>query len=72
MAYRPNKFDDILGQSPTIDCLRTVVKSAQINNQAIPHLLLDGPPGLGKTTIANAIANEFKTPIQIANGANLR
>lgn len=72
MTHRPNKFDDIIGQSQVLKCLKIVVKSSQINNTTTPHILLDGPPGLGKTTIATAMANELNTPIQVANGANLR
>ena len=69
---RPTWFKDVIGQNNLIDSLRISVGSANKRNDALNHLLLSGQPGLGKTTLATALANELGVKIQIANGANLR
>lgn len=69
---RPTRFSDILGQDDVISRLTILVDAAKIRNDVLPHILLDGPPGLGKTTISCAIANELERPILIANGATIR
>jgi Holliday junction DNA helicase RuvB len=69
---RPSRFNDIIGQSSVVDRLRIMVAGCKNNNDTLPHLLIDGPPGLGKTTIASAIANELEVNLYTLNAANIR
>ena len=69
---RPVSFDQIIGQESVIKRLKINSKGCQISNSVMPHVLIDGPPGLGKTTIAGAIANELQTELYTCNAANLR
>lgn len=69
---RPKFFTDIIGQDSVKERLKISIKAAKKDNGAIPHILFDGGPGLGKTTLATAIANERGVKVRILNGANLR
>lgn len=69
---RPTKFDEILGQQEVIHRLRVSVDGCNKSATVMPHVLIDGPPGLGKTTIASAIASEMGVNLYVANAANLR
>jgi Holliday junction DNA helicase RuvB len=69
---RPTKFDDIIGQNAVIERLRVSVVGCKNTSSVLPHVLIDGPPGLGKTTIASAIASELNVNLYTANAANLR
>ena len=69
---RPQKFDRIVGNKNIIEGLRISCKSAKARKDALPHIIFDGPPGVGKTTLARALANEMGVPIQICNGTNVR
>ena len=69
---RPSKFDDVVGQSDVVDRLRIMVSGCKDSGSVMPHTLIDGPPGLGKTTIASAIANELGVNLYTVNGANVR
>jgi len=69
---RPTSFEDILGQSDVISRLKINTTGCKITNSVMPHVLIDGPPGLGKTTMAGAIANEMEVNLYTANAANLR
>jgi Holliday junction DNA helicase RuvB len=71
-AIRPSCFDDIIGQSEVVERLRIVVSGCKENSSVMPHVLIDGPPGLGKTTIASAIATEMDVNLYTINGANVR
>lgn len=67
---RPNKLDDIIGQDKAKRICKILVNSAIKRKEHIPHILLDGPPGIGKSTFARAIANEMGESFQEANGTN--
>ena len=69
---RPSKFDDIVGQSGVVQRLRIMVAGCKNNGQVMPHVLIDGPPGLGKTTMASAIATEMGVNLYTVNAANVR
>ena len=69
---RPVCFDDILGQESTIERLKIMSQGCRNTPNSMPHVLIDGPPGLGKTTIAGAIARELGEKLYIANAASIR
>ena len=71
-TMRPSKFEDIIGQAEVIQRLRICVSGCNISGGVMPHILIDGPPGLGKTTIASAIANELNTNLYTVNAAGIR
>ena len=68
---RPDNFDNIIGQEEIINNLKISVTSARKRGDVLQHCLFYGNAGLGKTTIARALANELDIDIQIANGASL-
>jgi Holliday junction DNA helicase RuvB len=69
---RPTTFDDVIGQSDTVNRLKIMINGCKNTNGYLPHVLIDGPPGLGKTTMAGAIANEMGVNLYTVNGANIR
>jgi Holliday junction DNA helicase RuvB len=71
-ASRPSRFGDIIGQDSVVERLKIIVSGCKNSASVMPHTLIDGPPGLGKTTIASAIANEMEENLYVVNGANVR
>ncbi|QBN18865.1 Holliday junction branch migration DNA helicase RuvB [Flavobacterium nackdongense] len=65
---RPLSFDDFAGQDQILENLKVFVQAANQRNEALDHALFHGPPGLGKTTLANILANELQVGIKITSG----
>ena len=67
-ALRPPNFDDFRGQQKIVENLRVFVEAAKYRGESLDHTLLHGPPGLGKTTLSNIIANELGVGFKITSG----
>lgn len=67
-ALRPLNFEDFSGQDKVVDNLCIFVKAARLRAEALDHVLLHGPPGLGKTTLSNIIANELGVGFKVTSG----
>ena len=72
LKLRPQKLAEFIGQSKVKENLAVAIEAAKSRGEALDHVLLYGPPGLGKTTLATIIANELGTPFQQTSGPTLQ
>ena len=65
---RPKEFAEFAGQDKNLENLKIFVKAALLRGEALDHVLFHGPPGLGKTTLANIVANELGVNMKVTSG----
>lgn len=70
-SLRPTRFDEYVGQAETVETLKIAITAAKMRNESLEHILLHGPPGLGKTTVSHIIANELGKELTVTSGPTL-
>jgi len=68
LSLRPQRLSQYIGQTKVKEVLKIFIESAKMRNEPLDHVLLSGPPGLGKTTLANIISNEMGVNIRVTSG----
>ena len=68
VSLRPRRLEDFIGQAKVKERLRVLIEAAKMRSQPLDHILLSGPPGLGKTTLANILAHEMGGQIKVSSG----
>jgi len=68
VSLRPRRLADYVGQERIVDNLKVFIQAAKGRGEALDHVFLFGPPGLGKTTLASIIANEMEVPFKSTSG----
>jgi len=71
MSLRPTSFKEYVGQDDTVETLKIAIQAAKMRNESLDHILLHGPPGLGKTTISHIIASEMEKNLIVTSGPAL-
>ncbi len=70
-SIRPSKIDEYIGQTEVKENIKVFIEAAKMREESLDHVLLYGPPGLGKTTLAHIIANEMENNIKTASGPTI-